>query len=279
MKLYTLNTLFWLVITLQAWAQQDSTKYRDVSSPGSVMQQINIDKADTKISAWYALDSLDQIKNRFYEKTGFIVNLDYNIIGMTATEVISDNNSAASGVFRAYGKYNFVGRGTGHEGGLIFKVEHRHKYTENPPREFSLLDVGYAGLVQSVFNDQKWRLTNLYWRQTFGSNRIVGYFGFVDMTDWTDVHAAASPWLSFNNPDFATGSLTIGGLYPDGSLGLMMSAWLSEEIYIVGSLTDVNGMATEFWKSFDTFFSEFDTVKTLEIGYSPGLSSVFVKNA
>lgn len=279
MKLYNFIIVLLLLVSLPTWAQQDSVKYKEISGPNSVVQQIRSDNTyDKKMQPWYALDSLDQIKNRFYDKTGFIINMDYNSQIMSATEVIG-NNVGASGVFRIYGKYNFVGRGTPHEGGLIFKFSNRHRYTENSLREYGILDVGYEGVLQSVYNDQKWRMGNLYWRQTFGSNKVVTYVGFVDMTDWTDVHAAASPWSSFNNIVFATGSGTIGGFFPDGSFGAMVSAWLSDQIYIVGSLTDINGKATEFWKSFDTFFSKFETVKTFEIGFTPGLSSVFVQNA
>lgn len=262
--------------------KKDTIKISDLSSPSSVTQQMNEDATfDTTskemFNIWYRLDSLDLLKKRFYKKTGFIINADYNSQIMGATKAIGDNVSA-SGVFRLYGKYNFVGRGTPHEGGLVFKVENRHKYTDLALRDWGPAGIGYVGLVQSVYNNDGWRVTNLYWRQTFGTANIVAYAGFLDVTDWTDIFALASPWSSFNNLSFATGSSTIGGLYPDGSLGLMVSAWLTDNIYVIGGLIDANGSATEFYKGFDTFFTKFETLKTFEVGFTPNSEMPILQN-
>ena len=258
--------------------KKDTIKIRDLSGPNSVSQQMNLDNTSKgSFNIGSGLDSLDQSKKRFYKKTGFIINADYNSQIMGATKAIGDH-VGASGVFRIYGKYNFVGRGTPHEGGLVFKVENRHKYTDLPLREWGLEGVGYAGLVQSVYNDDRWRVSNLYWRQTFGKANIVAYAGFLDVTDWTDIFALASPWSSFNNLSFATGSSTIGGLYPDGSLGLMVSAWLTDNIYVIGGLIDANGSATEFYKGFDTFFTKVETLKTFEVGFTPNSEMPILQN-
>lgn len=261
-------------------SDQSSEKIYSLSGPNSVEHQLKEDSKSHSQATdiWYALDSLDQRKKRFTDKTGFSIGVDYNSQIMGATETMGDDY-AASGVFRVYGKWNLAGRGTAHEGGLVYKIEHRHKYTDLPLREWGLAGVGYAGFLQSVYNDQKFRVTNLYWRQTFGTDKVVVYAGFVDVTDWTDVYAMASPWSGFNNLAFATSSGTMGGLYPDGSLGVMISAWLTKNIYVVAGMVDLHGDATEFYKGFDTFFNDFETVKTFEVGYTPGLESVFFRNA
>lgn len=280
-KQYITSVLLAFLLSATAVYGQETTeqKHTDISGPSSVDKQIQADKISAASKpGLYFMDSLDAAKKRYYDKTGFIANLDYNSQVMGATNAVG-NNVGAGGVVRLYGKWDLVGRGTPHQGGLVYKIEHRHKYTDNPLREYGPLDVGYAGFLQSVYNDDKFRVTNLYWRQTFGTDRVVAYAGFVDITDWTDVYAVASPWSSFNNLVFATGSGTIGGAFPDGSLGLMVSAWLTKQIYVVGSFTDINGKAKEFWKGFDTFFNKFETVKTLELGYTPGMPYVFLKNA
>ncbi|MFD1315149.1 carbohydrate porin [Namhaeicola litoreus] len=258
--------------------KKDTILIRDLSGPNSVSQQMKQD--NTSKGLFYigaGLDSLDQAKKRFYNKTGFIMNADYNSQIMGATKAIGDNVSA-SGVLRIYGKYNLVGRGTPNEGGLVFKVENRHKYTDLPLREWGPEGVGYIGLVQSVYNDDGWRVGNLYWRQTFAKANIIAYAGFVDVTDWADIFAMASPWSSFNNLSFATGTNTFGGLYPDGSLGFMVSAWLTENIYVIGGLIDVNGSATEFYKGFDTFFTKFETLKTFEVGFTTNSQMPILQN-
>lgn len=269
-----------LTTTVQAQSEknQDTTKVRDLSSPAAVGKQLESDKRSygPKLD-WYFLDSLDLAKERFYKKTGFKANLDYNSQIMGATDAVG-NNVGASGVLRLYGKYDFVGRGTPYQGGLVFKIEHRHKYTENALREYGPIDLGYAGFLQSTYNNQGFRVTNLYWRQTFATDKVVLYAGFVDVTDWTDVYAVASPWTSFNNLVFATGSGSTGGAFPDGSLGLMVNAWLSKDIYVIGGMIDANGDATQIGKGFDTFFNQFETLKTLEFGYTPSIDYAFLKN-
>ena len=274
---------FWLLafyVATPTVVNAQNEKESGLSNPASVDQQLKND-ARTKNPTinWYTLDSLDNKKERLYKKSGFKIGLDYNAQIMAATEAIG-NDVGASGVFRVYGKWNFVKPGTKNEGGLIFKVENRHAYTTNALREYGVIDVGYAGLVQSVYNNQGWRATNLYWRQVLGGqDKFVFYAGFVDITDWTDVYVVASPWQSFNNMNFATGSGALGGGYPDGSMGLMLNAWLSENIYVIGGIVDANGDATQFWNGFETFFGQFETVKTIELGYTPnGLSSAFFQN-
>jgi porin len=135
--------------------------------------------------------------------------------------------------------------------------------------------------MQSVYSNAGWRATNLYWRQVIGGqDKLVLYGGFVDVTDWTDVYVVASPWQSFNNLVFATGSGAMGGLYPDGSMGFMVNSWLTDKIYAVASIIDTNGDASEFWDGFSTFFGDFETLKTIELGFTPGgINSVFFKNA
>ncbi|PWJ38542.1 carbohydrate porin [Sediminitomix flava] len=270
-----------LFVTFQGVAQNDADTLKDFTGPAAVGNQlINDSRPNRATRFWYALDSLDKKKERFYERTGFIAGVDYNSQIMAATNVIG-NTVGASGVFRIYGKWNMVKPGTNHEGGLIFKVENRHRYSDNALREYGPLDVGYAGFMQSVYNNQSWRVTNLYWRQVLGGqDKVVIYAGFVDITDWTDVYVVASPWQSFNNLVFATGSGALGGGYPDGSFGVMVNAWLTEQFYATASIVDTNGDPTEFWKGFESFFGDFETVKTLEVGYTPnGLSSAFFKNA
>jgi len=146
-------------------------------------------------------------------------------------------------------------------------------------REYGPLDVGYGGFLQSVYNNQGWRVTNLDWRQTFNDEKVVAYLGFVDITDWTDVYALASPWTSFNNLVFATGSGTLGGGFPDGSFGAMVSVWLNDNFYAVGSIVDANGDATALWKGFDSFFTDFETVNTFAVGITTSPKELFLKNA
>ena len=54
---------------------------------------------------------------------------------------------------RFFGSWDVVGRGTQNTGGIVWKVEHRHKYASIAPKDFGF-DLGYIGLFVPPFSDQ-----------------------------------------------------------------------------------------------------------------------------
>ena len=116
------------------------------------------------------------------------------------------------------------------------------------------------------FNDNGWRLTNLYWRQALGE-RTVAYLGFLDVTDFVDAYGLASPWTAFSNLAFSTGSSSMA-LPNDAAFGAMLGHWVSDEIYTVASITDLNSNPTDPFHSAESFFDESEYFKSLEIGWT-----------
>lgn len=220
-------------------------------------------------------EALDDWKKKLYDQTGLKIGGDYNALYFGATDSLG-NDESSSGVLRLYGSWELTGRGTADTGSLVYKIEQRHSYGDVAPTDFGF-EVGYVGLLQSVFSDQGFRTTNLYWRQSFLNSRLVTYLGFMDVTDYVDVYALASPWTSFSNLVFATGSATIGGL-PDGSLGAMVAYWATDNIYIIGGVADANADPTEVFSGFDTFFSDFETFKSVGVVWTTGKEKIFMDN-
>lgn len=218
----------------------------------------------------------DGLKSDVYDAIGLHFGADYNVLAYAATDSLGDSTTA-TGVGRVLGSWELLGRGTENVGSLVFKVEHRHAITDVAGTDFGG-ELGYAGLISSVFSDQGFRTTNLYWRQGFFGGRGVSYVGFIDVTDYVDIYALASPWTSFENLAFATGSSTMGGL-PDGAFGAMAGGFLTENIYAVAGLADANADPTDVFSGFDTFFNDFETFKSFEIGYTSGAKRLFVDNA
>ncbi len=214
-------------------------------------------------------------KTSLKDDYGFDVGVDYHAVGFYATQSPGDE-SAASGVVRLFGEWELTGRGTQNNGSLVFKVEHRHAFTDVSPVDFGS-EIGYGGLLQSTFSDQKARVTNLYWKQHLFDSRMLVFAGFMDVTDYTDVYLMASPWDGFGNLAFATGSATIGSL-PDGSLGMMVSGWLTDTMYAVASIADANADPTDLFDGFDTLFSDGETYKSLELGWTTSKERLFYDN-
>lgn len=210
------------------------------------------------------------------ESTGLDIGFDYNALGYTASSSLGED-SAGSGAFRIFGAWDLIGRDTANSGSLVFKFENRHKFGEVAVTDFGT-ELGYAGLVSSVFSDQEWRTTHLYWEQNFADGRGVAYIGWLDVTDYVDVYALASPWSGFSNLAFQTGSGTIGGL-PDGALGAAAGYFLNDNVYVAAGFADANADAADPLAGWDTLLNQGETFKSAEIGWTSGQTARFINNA
>jgi porin len=247
------------------------------TGPDAVHNQLAHDSSDKQallehrpFQAWF------DWKQGFAEATGLDLGADYHVLAFKASDSPGED-SAASGVFRLYGRWEILGRGAADTGSLVFKTENRDAYNGIPPADLGF-DLGYVGLLNPVYSDQGARTTNLYWRQSFSHARVVSYAGFLDSTDYVDVYALGSPWSGFSNLVFSTGSASMGGT-PDGALGLMVATWVSDSVYLVGGMVDANGDPADLFEGFDTFFNDFETFKSLDIHWTPEKTKVLLENA
>jgi porin len=120
---------------------------------------LNIDE-EAGLDAWKA-----RVKNR----TGLDFGVDYNWLGFAATKSLGED-AAASGAFRIFGAWELFQQGTKNSGSIVFKIENRHAFTDVAPNALGVA-LGYAGLVSSVFNDDDWRATHVFWQQRFAQGR------------------------------------------------------------------------------------------------------------
>ena len=246
------------------------------AGPAAPTSQIESDREEKDdLLDLHLLERWDAWKDPVYDRIGLKYGFDYNSLGYVATSSPGDIG-AASGVVRLFGSWDFFGRGTKDTGGLIYKIEHRHRYTDTTPAEFGA-EIGYAGFLNPLFTDQEFRVTHLHWRQSLLDGRLVGYLGWLDITDYTDVYALASPWTAFSNLAFSTGGGAIGGL-PDGALGLMVGGFVTDKLYANFGLVDANADPTHIGQGFETFFGDFETFKSFEVGWTSDPDLLFVNN-
>lgn len=269
------------IAALNGYALPAQSQQLDAASqltgPDAIGNRLESDAADKPDILDVDLQTgADAWKARLKERTGLDFGLDYNFLGFAATNA-PDEDTSAAGAFRFYGTWELFNRGSPNNGSLVFKLENRHSFTSVPPTEFGF-DIGSVSLTSSVFSDQGWRTTHLFWQQRFADGRGVAYIGFLDVTDYLDVYALASPWTGFSNLAFQTGSGTIGGL-PDGALGAMVGGFLTDNVYAVGGIADANGDATDLAGEFDNFFNDFETFKSVELGWTTSQEELFLNNA
>lgn len=247
----------------------------DLSGPGSVENQMAEDATPGSHSGSDLLESWKAKKESFREKTGFSYSTDYSSFGLISNNDFGPSDSA-SGIFRIYGGWDLIDRGGENQGGLIYKVEHRHHYTDVTPSEYSLA-AGNVGFLAAPFNDNQWRLTNLYWKQKFADGRGQAMLGYLDATDYVDIYGLANPWTAFTNLAFSTGSATIA-LPNDAGFGAVGAFWLTENLYGIASISDLNGDPTDPFQSAEYFFSRNEYFKSIELGWTTSQDRAYFDN-
>jgi porin len=214
-------------------------------------------------------------KDTLQNKSGFGYGLDYSAAYFKANNSLA-NEEAGSGMLRFYSSWDLINRNKANSGALIFKIEHRHKYGAIPPKSLGF-ELGYVGIIDPPFNNDGFRLTNLYWRQRFLGDKISLTIGLLDATDYLDIYALTSPWLHFTNFAFSTGSQTIY-IPNDANLGIAVGVYLTDHIYAIAGINDAGSDPTKPLKSFETFFTNNDYFKSVEAGWVSSKERHFFDN-
>jgi len=254
----------------------DNDSIPRLGSPDQVDNRLDLDK-EVNHPLWELsfLNPYFDFKDKLQENVGLSFGTEYSSIFVGSNAEIGEG-SASSGIWKFYGSWELVGKKSGNSGALIFKVEHRHKYGSIPPKSLGF-DMGYVGLISPPFSDEGFRTTNLYWRQRFAKGRIAMVAGFLDVTDFFDVYALASPWMHFSNFMFSTASAAVN-VPNDGYLGIGVGGWITNKIYAIAGLGDINSDPTQIFEGFDTFFNQNEYFKHLEIGFTSSKDYMFLDN-
>ena len=102
--------------------------------PDQVDNQIANDQAATsRTIRERLLDPYFAWKEGLQEKHGLAFSVDYSAAYFKANES-SGEDTAAGGMIRFFGSWDLVGRESGNTGAFVWKVEHRHAYTDVAPQ-------------------------------------------------------------------------------------------------------------------------------------------------
>jgi porin len=254
----------------QSTAPQAAGEPSGLRSPSEVQNRILLDRlSEDYLFELSFLKPYYDWKEQILEKYGYTYALDYYPIYLKASDRLpGTDDDAASGVFRFSGFWQLMGRDGGTSGTLVYLAEHRHRYTDSTPGAFALESLGYAGFIGIPFTDEggDWHLTNLYWNQEW-ENGFGLAAGFIDVTDWVDVYALTSPWTDFYNFVFSIGAATMD-LPDDAALGLGAGGWLTDSVYLIAGLEDLNSDPTDPFEGFNTFFNDHEFFKHIELGWA-----------
>ena len=226
---------------------------------------IRLPSIDRGLKPWF------DRKKELNELLGFQIGIDYNSLYQSTNDSLTDEERFWGGNFRVFGKWELLNKGGTNVGALVFQLGHRHNiYYPLTPGDLPG-NIGYIGVTGTNFSDQGAILGDIYWQQKVWEGQggiIVGRF---DPNDFMDVLGYFNPYTTFSN--LAIGSNESIAL-PDWSWGAGAGRWFDDQVYVLGSISDANGTATneKFFEGGAEFFSQ------AEIGWSPGKDQRYRKN-
>ena len=216
-------------------------------------------------------------KTRMQEDHGFSIGVDYTALGLSSSEAgASGDDNASSGMVRLFGSWDLIGRGTKNTGAIVYKVEHRHSYTDLSVKDFGF-DQGYVGFETPPFSDQGGRWTNLYWRQRLNEGKATITAGLLDATDYVNVYALASPWTGFMNFAFSTGSASVF-IPNDAAFGVAGGVMLNDNLFLIGGIVNAYTDSTDPFDTIDDFFSENEYFSSIELGWTRSQGRIYQDN-
>jgi len=186
---------------------------------------------------------LGEFRARMIDQHGLAVSADYAALYQYADDSLTGADIGMGGVLRLYGRWTLVGRGTGHAGTLVARVEHRHQLSGDVAPGHMAPELGYHGGVGSGFTDVGVFLAPFYWEQFFADGHLGVVAGRLDPIDFTDILGVGSQWSSFQNAAVLS-NMSIAA--PDLGCGAGVGFRVNEHWVIATTAHDANGEQTEF---------------------------------
>jgi len=246
------------------------------AGPGSTVRQLEED--DEEKTPVLRFESFDEAlapwfsgKQKLADEFGLQLGFAYTLLHQEIDESMTSEDSATSGIFRISGKWEAYNRGERDKGQLVFSIDHRAAFSDLAPGSLGG-EAGYIGQTGALFSDADTLLGDLYWSQYLNDGQTGLIVGRYDPNDFFDVLGYANPWTSFQNLSILFNpSIAL----PDWGFGIGLGHWFEgNTLYLFGSASDANGVATKENIDFDTG----ELYKTVEFGWSPGRDQRYFKN-
>ncbi len=222
----------------------------------------SIDKA---LSPWF------EWKRGLNEKYGLQFGAAYTATYQSASDAPEGaEEEAASGIFRVFGRWALLGRGSKNTGTLVFSADNRHRLGTNIAPSDLGFEAGYLGIPGTLFSSVDTVLVDLNWQQYINDGRSGIIIGRYDPNDYLDVLGYANPWTTFQNLAILFNTSIA---LPDASAGIGAGHWFKDQVYVLGTLNDANGVVTDV----DFFKDGAEFYKAAEIGWTPSRAERYFK--
>jgi porin len=276
MKAFLIVATIFATVIPPSWSQTTATdssapnqnNFARLGGPTSVQEELAEDRIDVERSG---LNRWNAWKDDVYKRFGLRFSVEYNSLAQTFSSSAIDEDSFAGGNGRIFGSWTLVGKDTENHGSLVFRVDHRHRYTALDPQNGSIA-AGSALPTGSLFSNRGWGLVNLQWSQAILDGKGGFVIGMTPADDYFHAYGLANPLTAFSNLAFS-----IGGeiALPDTGFGIGAGTMLGDNWYWKGGVHDANG--SSFDPNFDVF-GDWELFKDLEIGWTSGQDKLYLDN-
>lgn len=247
-----------------------------IGGPSSAQAQLESDRVRREQdSRWPALDqALDPIeawRQNLKERTGLNLSFDYQALYQKSSETLTGQDAGALGQARILGNWELFNRGGANSGSVVFILENRYRLGQPIAPSGLAGEIGYAGITATTFSDTESSLSVAYWSQTLADGRAGFVAGRIDPGDYSSILGYVNPRTTFSNYSILFSPVLP---IPDPGFGIGGGAFLTDQIYVKGLISDANGSLTDV--EWFPGGSEFYTYG--EIGWTPERSQRFLTN-
>ena len=189
-----------------------------------------------------AIDPIERAKERLRDEIGLEIGLDYQLLYQKSTSSMSDIDEGAAGHVRMIGKWTLFDRDGSNPGSFVFILENRHNLGTKVTPVSLAGELGYIGVTGTTFNDGGNSLSVAHWAQTIDDGRAGLVVGRIDPTDYTDILGYVNPRTTFLNLAVLYNPVLV---LPDPGFGVGGGAYLTDQVYALGVVSDANGSLTD----------------------------------
>lgn len=217
------------------------------------------------------IDPVEAWKKRLRNESGLALSFDYQALYQRSDSTVTGVDEGSAGQARILGTWTLADRDGSNPGSFVFILENRHKLGLDQTPAGLAGEIGYAGLTGLTFGDNGTVLSVAYWSQAIMGGRGGIVAGRIDPGDYTDILGYVNPRTGFQN--FAINYnpvLTI----PDPGFGIGGGVYLTEQIYVLGIVSDANGSLNDV----EWFPGGAEFYKYAQIGWTPARNQRYLTN-
>lgn len=217
------------------------------------------------------LDPIEAWKEQIREDSGLSLSADYQALFQKSDTSVTDVDDGLAGQARILGNWALYDRDGTDPGNLVFILEHRHQLGLDRTPSNLAENIGYVGLTGLTFSDAGPSLTVAYWSQKIQNGRGSIAAGRIDPADYLDILGYVNPRTTFQNLAVTYNPVLA---IPDPGFGIGGGAFLTDQFYALGVVSDANGSLTDV----EWFPGGAELFKYAEVGWTPARNQRFLTN-